>query len=103
MEIRTGACPLGSKCENVIEEDNRQILIRCPWFVKIEGKNPQSEEQFDEWRCAIAWGPILQVENAQQTRQAGAAIESLRNETVKGQNNFLNLLQTRRQEAIESH
>ena len=31
----------------------------------------------------MAWQPILMIENSQQTRQAGAAIESFRNEMVK--------------------
>lgn len=101
METRIADCPLGAKCEEVKEENGKQILYRCPWFVKIEGKNPQSEEHFDEWRCGIAWQPILAVENAQQTRGVHHAVESLRNEMVKGQSNFLTLIH-RRQQQIES-
>ncbi len=101
MEIRISACPLGAKCEEVREIKNEQVLFRCPWFVKLRGKDPQSDLEIDDWKCAIAWQPILSIENAQQSRQTGAAVESLRNEMVKGQNNFLNLIAQRRQPKIE--
>ena len=42
--------------------------------------------------CAVAWNPILQIETAQQSRQAGAAIESFRNEMVKANESNQNLL-----------
>ena len=96
MEVRIADCPLGAKCEDVIEENGRQVLLRCPWFVKIQGKDPQSEEQLDEWRCGIAWQPLLAVENAQQVRGVHHAVEKMRNEVVEGQNNFLNLIQANR-------
>jgi hypothetical protein len=31
----------------------------------------------------MAWMPMLLIENAQQSRQTGAAVESFRNEMVK--------------------
>jgi len=37
----------------------------------------------DEWGCAQAWLPVLMIENSQQQRQTGAAVESFRNEMVK--------------------
>jgi hypothetical protein len=45
--------------------------------------NPNTGEQVDEWGCAIAWIPMLQIETSQQARQAGAAVESFRNEVVR--------------------
>ncbi len=38
----------------------------------------------DEWGCSVAWMPMLLVENSQQQRSTGAAVESFRNESVKG-------------------
>jgi hypothetical protein len=38
----------------------------------------------DDWRCSIALLPMLLIENAQQSRQSGAAIETLRNGLVEG-------------------
>ncbi len=98
MEVKSAGCPLGAKCEEVRETNGEQVMFRCDWYINVRGKHPQSEEEIDKWGCAIAWMPMLTIENTQQTRQAGAAIESLRNEMVKGQNNFLNLLQSRKRQ-----
>jgi hypothetical protein len=39
--------------------------------------------QIDDYQCAIAWMPMLLIENSGQQRQTGAAVESFRNEMVK--------------------
>lgn len=51
--------------------------------MKIRGNNPNTGEEVDEWGCAIAWMPLLMIENSQQQRSTGAAVESFRNEMVK--------------------
>lgn len=55
----------------------------CAWFMKVSGKNPQSDEIIEDWGCAVAWLPLMMIENSQQQRQTGAAVESFRNEMVK--------------------
>lgn len=57
--------------------------LDCAWFLKIQGANPNTGEQVDEWGCSMAWLPVLLIENSQQQRQTGAAVESFRNEMVK--------------------
>lgn len=57
--------------------------LECAWFIKLQGKNPQNGQEVDEWGCSMAWLPILMIENSQQQRQTGAAVESFRNEMVK--------------------
>ena len=57
--------------------------LDCAWFTQIRGRNPNTGQDVDEWGCAISWMPILLIENAQMSRQTGAAVESLRNEIVK--------------------
>jgi hypothetical protein len=57
--------------------------LECAWFLKISGKDPQSNKEIDEWGCSMAWLPIMMIENSQQQRQTGAAVESFRNEMVK--------------------
>jgi hypothetical protein len=57
--------------------------LDCAWFTQLRGNNPQTGEPVDEWGCAIAWIPVLLIENSQQQRQTGAAVESFRNEVVK--------------------
>ena len=74
MELKPGTyCPL-------IKEDC--IGLQCTWFTQVRGTNPNTGKEVDEWGCAITWLPVLLIENAQQSRQAGAAVESFRNEMV---------------------
>jgi len=67
-----GICPLH-------KADMSTVCHKCPWWTMVRGKNPQSEELIDDWRCAVALLPMLLVENAQQSRSTGAAVETLRN------------------------
>ena len=57
--------------------------LDCAWFMKVAGTNPNTGAETEEWGCAMAWLPVLLIENAQQSRQTGAAVESFRNEVVK--------------------
>jgi len=75
-------CPLlNRKC---IESD-------CMFYVSLLGKNPQTGQDVNESGCAVAWLPVLLIENAQQSRQTGAAVESFRNEVVKQNDALLRL------------
>jgi hypothetical protein len=57
--------------------------LDCAWFLKITGKNPNTGADIDDWGCSMSWLPILMIENSQQQRSTGAAVESFRNEMVK--------------------
>jgi len=57
--------------------------LDCAWFMKIAGTNPNTGDKIDEWGCSMAWLPVLMIENSQQQRSTGAAVESFRNEMVK--------------------
>ena len=70
------------------------IQMKCSWFTQIRGTNPNTGKEIDEWGCAIAWMPILTIENSQQQRQTGAAVESFRNEMVKANDQTAQLLAT---------
>lgn len=61
--------------------------MQCAWFIKVMGAHPQTGKEVEEWGCSIAWLPILMIENSQQQRQTGAAVESFRNEMVKSNQN----------------
>jgi len=58
------------------------VGLQCSWFTQIRGYNPNTGEPVDEWGCAITWMPTLLIENSQQQRSTGAAVESFRNEVV---------------------
>jgi hypothetical protein len=80
MELKTViTCPLGSQCEEI--KDN--AIHRCAWFQTFAGTNPNTGETVDEKGCAMAWLPILMIENSKQQLSTGAAVESFRNEMVK--------------------
>lgn len=60
------------------------VGIKCAWFTKVQGTNRNTGEMLDEWQCAVAWVPFMQIESAQQHRSSTAALESFRNEVVRG-------------------
>lgn len=75
MELKPGIfCPL-------IKKDC--VGLKCAWFTQVRGVNPNTGKEIDEWGCAVTWLPILMIENSQQQRQTGAAVESFRNEMVQ--------------------
>lgn len=81
MEIKPGnLCPM-------LKEDC--VGIQCSWFTQVRGKNPNTGADVDEWACAIAWLPLLLIENSNQQRMTGGAVESFRNEMVKSQEQFI--------------
>ena len=76
--------------------------LDCAWFIKLVGTNPNTGKDIDEWGCAIAWTPMLLVENAQQSRQTASAVESFRNEMVRQNVTTHNLLAVELPKRIES-
>lgn len=75
MQLKPASfCPL-------IKEDCKGL--GCSWFTQLRGVNPQTGQDVDEWGCAVTWLPMLLIENSQQQRSTGAAVESFRNEMVK--------------------
>lgn len=75
MQLKNGNfCPL-------IKKDC--VGIQCAWMTRVQGIDMNTGNQVDEYQCAIAWMPMLLIENSGQQRQTGAAVESFRNEMVK--------------------
>jgi len=85
-------CPLmGSECiEDGAIKDGE--LVKCRFWVHVQGKNPQTGETVSNGDCAFCWTPMLLIENSQQQRQTGAAVESFRNEMVKANESSQQLL-----------
>ena len=76
MEIKPKSnCPL--------DNFNPCRQLDCAWFIQVRGHNPNTGKEVDEWACSMAWMPMLMIENSQQQRSTGAAVESFRNEMVK--------------------
>jgi len=85
-------CPLmGSECiEDGAIKDGE--LVKCRFWVHVQGTNPQTGETVSDGDCAFCWTPMLLIENSQQQRQTGAAVESFRNEMVKANESSQQLL-----------
>lgn len=56
-----------------------EVCHKCPMWVQLRGKHPQSEKEVDDWGCSFMWLPMLMIETSQMERQTGAAVEGLRN------------------------
>jgi len=65
--------PLGAKPMS-------KVCHKCPLWMHIRGKNPNTGEEIDRWSCALAQLPVMMVEQAQATRFAEGAINELRKE-----------------------
>ena len=90
-------CPLGSECEEI--KDNK--IHRCMWYTKVVGYDSNTGETVDDWSCAISWMPTLQLEMSATNRGHSQAIESFRNETVKGQKEFNKLIKQSQQKKLD--
>ena len=63
----------------------------CDWYIQVQGKNPNNGEQVNKFGCAIAWLPVLLIENSQQQRHTAAAVQDFRNEMVNANDRLLRL------------
>ena len=84
-------CPLGSTCEEAVDG----VIKRCAWYTKMVGLDPNTGKEVDDWACAMSWMPMLQVEMSSTNRGQTQALESFRNETVKGQSEFNEIVKQR--------
>lgn len=69
-------CPLFKKAQE-------EVCHTCGFYTYVRGTNPNDGKEIDHWACAIEFLPVLLIENSQQSRQTGAAVETFRNEMVK--------------------
>ncbi len=66
---------------------------KCAFYTHVQGHNPNTGQPVDEWACSIQFLPMLLIENSQQQRGTGAAVESFRNEMVKANQSNINILE----------
>lgn len=78
-KIRCPATAFAKTCRAIVTK------FECPKYVHIRGKDPQTGTELDKYGCSDSFLPMLLIENAQMSRQTGAAVESFRNEVVKDQ------------------
>jgi hypothetical protein len=76
-------CPLmgGEECVEDGAVRNGE-MVKCRFWIHVQGQNPQTGETVNNGDCSMAWMPVLLIENSKVNRETGAAIESMRNESV---------------------
>jgi hypothetical protein len=74
--------PAGKKCP-LWRSECCKVCPTCEWFTHVVGRNPNTGEQVDNFRCAIAFLPTLQIETSATVRSSSAAFESFRNEVCE--------------------
>lgn len=84
--IKCPATGFAKSCREIVADCD------CPKFVKISGVNPNDGQPVDKFGCVDSFLPMLLIENSQQQRQTGAAVESFRNEMVTANQNTLALM-----------
>lgn len=77
------------------------IESKCRFWVHITGANPQTGAAMDHFDCAMAWLPVLLVENSRRTTGVSAAVESLRNEVTQRQDALNNAVALGQREAAK--
>lgn len=78
-KVKCPATGFAKTCRSIVSKCD------CPKFVTIRGRDPQTGAEVDRSGCVDSFLPLLLIENAQQSRQTGAAVESFRNEVVKAE------------------
>jgi hypothetical protein len=83
--------PEGMTCHETGHKDLcKDHCMNCWKWVQVMGSDPNTGQETNQWKCADAWMPLLTIENSMQQHQTGAAVESFRNEMVKGNSVMLN-------------
>jgi hypothetical protein len=79
-------------CQRDDEVGGEKIIRRCAWYTKLVGQHPQTGAETEQWSCAMATIPLLQIETSNQVRGVQAAVESQRNEDVNTGTNLVRAL-----------
>lgn len=71
-------CPLTQK-------DASECCHNCMWWTKVTGKHPQNEELVNHYHCAIAWMPMLQVDQGVKVMRMEETAQRARSENFQMQ------------------
>ena len=85
-KVKCPATGFKTSCRAIVSKHD------CPKFVKIVGTNPNDGQKVDKFGCVDSFLPMLLIENSQQQRATGAAVESFRNEMVQANQATLHVM-----------
>lgn len=57
-------------------------LVACRFWVHVRGVDKNTNAEVDNGDCAIAWLPVLLIENSSVNREVSAEVGAMRNESV---------------------
>lgn len=80
MEVKIGKCLCGDP-ERMETVDGKPVLVRCPLYQSLKIQTEPGVWE-DEWKCSIAWMPILLIENRNAMDACAKYTESFRNELI---------------------
>lgn len=81
MEVKLGPCLCGQPEKIEAGEDGKPVIVRCPLYQCFLITDTDGKVQ-EEWKCAIAWMTILQIENRAAVDACAKYTESFRNELI---------------------
>lgn len=73
---------------------------KCAWYTCVKGTDPQSGQPIDRWGCAVAWLPVLTIENSNQQRQTAATVDKVVNQLHRSRSEFIGALSDEARERI---
>lgn len=74
-------CPLGHKCKTT--DTDGTVIEQCMFLIQMNQFNPATSETRLQEECAVAWTPILLLENAKLLSEVRGTTESFRDEMIK--------------------
>jgi hypothetical protein len=66
-----------------------EVCHKCPLWMKLPVKDPTTNTDIDEWKCAKIWSVLLQFHNCRETMMVSKEVNVLRNETKKAHDEHL--------------
>lgn len=68
------------------------IEHQCEWYINVMGTHPQTGELMNDFKCSMAFFPILLVENSNQQRQTAASVDKVANQIQRSRAEFIGAL-----------
>lgn len=79
----------GQHCPFIRKNCNKH---ECVLYVHLLGMNPQTGQPTEEWKCSLAFLPILMVENSNMIRQGTASTDKVATQLQKSRAEFIGAL-----------
>lgn len=68
------------------------VGLQCNWFMRVQGINPNTGAEVDEWACSIAWIPLLLIENSRQQMSTTQVVHNFKQDLVTATASSLQLI-----------